>query len=124
MEKENSNYQVKVKELKLLGGIEADIDNFVPLVTNKDRFPNAAPFLPKFILINNKKILRLKKNKNVVKFKNTSDSLTSLILCEPFTSCEQFNEFENNSELIRNAELRMKEILPFSEHYPKMVYEQ
>lgn len=119
--KDNVNYQEKVKELKRLGGIEADTENLVPLVTNSERFPDAPAFLPKFILINNHKILVLKKHRNVVKFKNKSSSLTSLILCEPFTSSEQLNEFENNSNMINNAVVRMKEILPLSEFYPEMV---
>jgi hypothetical protein len=121
LEKDNVNYQEKVNELKCLGGIEADTENLVPLVTNSERFPDVPAFLPKFILINNHKILVLKKNKNIVKFKNKSSPLTSLILCEPFTSSDQLNQFEMNSTMINNAVLRMKEILPFSEYYPEMV---
>ena len=115
------NYQVKAKELERLGGIEADTEKLVPLITNSERFPDAPAFLPKFILINSHKILVLKQNRNVVKFKNQSSELTSLLLCEPFTSTEQLDEFENDSNMINNAVLRMKEILPLCEFYPEIV---
>ena len=106
--------------MKSYGGIDPDTEKLVPLVTNNERFPDAPTFLPKFMLINNHKILALKKKKNVVKFKNKSIALTSLILCEPFTSSDQLNVFENDTYMINNAVLRMKEILPFSESYPEI----
>lgn len=117
------NYQEKVKELERLGGIEADTEKLVSLVTNRERFPDAPAFLPKFILINSHKVLVLKKHRNIVKFKNRSSALTSLILCEPFTSSEQLNEFENDVNMIDNAVIRMKEILPLSEFYPEPVHD-
>ena len=109
-----------MESLKSYGGIDPDTDKLVPLVTNRERFPDAPQFLPKFILINNHKIVVLKKERNVVKFKNKSIALTSLILCEPFTSSDQLNDFENDNDVVKNCVLRLKQILPFSESYPEI----
>lgn len=99
--------------------MDPDTEKLVPQVTNRERFPDADAFLPKFILINQTKILVLKKNRNVVKFK-VLNSTTFLMLCEPHTASDQFDQFENDNYMISNAILRMKEILPFSENYPEI----
>ena len=60
LEKTNPNYAKKIEQLQLSGGVEVDLDNMVPLITNRIRFPDAPRYLPKLILIRNKKILVLK----------------------------------------------------------------
>ena len=87
----------------------------VPLITNRDRYRDADAFLPKFILINQTKILVLKKHRNVVSFNANANAI--LMLCEPHTASEPFYQFENDNHIKSNATLRMKEILPFSEKY-------
>ena len=102
-------------------GIEADTDYLVPLVTNRERFPNAPEYLPKYILLNNNRILVLKRKMKVVKFKNPTEPLTALLLCEPWRSFEDLDVFENDPELIKNAFLRRKEVLPYSvANYPEL----
>lgn len=121
MEKSNLIYNEKVQELKRTGGVESSTEQFVPLVTNQDRFPDAPRFLPKYILIQGGKILVLKKKPNVVKFKDAAGHLTPLILCEPWRLSQEMDDFENNIELCKLASLRFKKILPLSTvYYPEM----
>jgi hypothetical protein len=112
---------VKVNELIKSGGVESPTENFVPLVTNRDRYPDAPRYLPNYILINKKKILALKKKLNVVKFKDHSEPITALFLCEPWRAAEEFDNYEVEPRMIEMAMLRMKQILPFScNKYPDL----
>ena len=99
------------------GGVESSTEMFVPLVTNRDRYPDAQRYLPKFILINKKKILVLKKGLNVIKCKALSEPLTALILCEPWRAPEEFDNYEKDPEIIQMAISRFKQILPLSANY-------
>ena len=120
LERDNPNYEKKIEELSLTGGIQLDTEIFVPLITNSLKFPNAPKFLPKLILIRNNKILILKKKTNVVKFKNPKDPMTNLLLCEPWRSSDDFSQFEENPELLKEALKRRKLLMPFSvDNYPE-----
>ena len=121
LEKTNPNYAKKIEQLQLSGGVEVDLDNMVPLITNRIRFPDAPRYLPKLILIRNKKILVLKKKENVVKFKNGNVPLTDLLLCEPWRNAEDINNLEINPTVMEEAKKRRKDVMPFSaEVYPEM----
>ena len=75
------------------------------------------------MLLKNKKILTLKKNKNIVKFTNPNDKLTDLILCEPWREPTDFDTFESDAGMIKNATMRKIKMLPFVEEYPEDVAE-
>ena len=121
LEKTNPNYAKKIEQLQLSGGVEVDLDNMVPLITNRIRFPDAPRYLPKLILIRNKKILVLKEKENVVKFKNGNVPLTDLLLCEPWRNAEDINNLEINPTVMEEAKKRRKDVMPFSaEVYPEM----
>ena len=121
LEKTNPNYAKKIEQLQLSGGVEVDLDNMVPLITNRIRFPDAPRYLPKLILIRNKKILVLKEKENVVKFKNGNVPLTDLLLCEPWRNAEDINNLEINPTVMEEAKKRRKDLMPFSaEVYPEM----
>jgi hypothetical protein len=93
-------------------GIEASTDVFVPLETNRTKYPNAPLFLPKFLLIGGIKILILLKNPNIVKFNQSSLPLTSLLLCEPWRVGADFDEMEHDQILLESVISRRKKILP------------
>ena len=121
LEKTNPNYAKKIEQLQLSGGVEVDLDNMVPLITNRIRFPDAPRYLPKLILIRNKKILVLKEKENVVKFKNGNVPLTDLLLCEPWRNAEDINNLEINPTVMEEAKKQQKDLMPFSaEVYPEM----
>ena len=93
------------------------------MVTNRDKFKDAPKFLPEYILIKNKKILILKKNPNVIKFKDAAEPMTALILAEPWRDPEELDEYEINqdSEDVKKARLRIKQMLPSSVlNYPDL----
>ena len=114
MERSNQNFGKKLEELRLSGGIEVELTNLVPLVTNRERFPTAPQYLPKLILIRDQKILILKRFVNVAKFRKAEDPFSNLLLCEPWRSVEDLSKLENNMEASRKALKRRKELLPFS----------
>ena len=114
LDESNVNYKIKLAELINNHGIEASTDILVPLVTNRDKYPDAPSHLPKYILINEEKILELKESETVMKYENASELLTVFLLCEPWRAYEEFDDFENDPTMIRKALLRRKEALPFS----------
>ena len=115
MEKTNPNYIKKVQELKKTGGIISSTDILVPLVTNRDRFPNADKFLPKFILLSNDSVLELKTKPFIIKYKEACKPLTMLILFESWRTPTELDAMEGDPELVRAAFLRKREVFPFAE---------
>ena len=109
---------MKLAELIINGGVLADTEEMVKLVTNETRFPHADVYLPKFLLLENQKILVLKKKQNVLKFDNPGAEFTTLLLCEPWRIPEDFDQLEADPEVMSKAKLRMKKLLPFSS-YPE-----
>ena len=110
LEDSNKNYDEKLSELKKLGGIQASTDIIVTLITNREKYPqNKIENLPSYILIRNKKILVLKKNKNILKYNNPETDLTSLLLFEPWRKPEDIGNLEEDPEIVRSAKRRGEE---------------
>ena len=65
--------------------------------------------MPSYILIRNKKILVLKKNKNILKYNNPETDLTSLLLFEPWRKPEDIGNLEEDPEIVRSAKRRGEE---------------
>ena len=89
----NTNYDIKRGELINNGGVEASTDILVPFVTNRDKYPDAPKHLPKYILMNETKILELKDTETILKYENPTESLTILLLCEPWRAFQDFDIF-------------------------------
>jgi hypothetical protein len=94
--------------------VQASTDILVPFVTNRDRYPDAPKYLPKYILMNETKILELKESQTILKYDNTSKPLTILLLCEPWRSFEDIDIFLTDLKMIKKAFSRRKEALPYS----------
>ena len=110
-----------MNELRNNGGVEASTSKFVPLVTNRERFPQAPLFLPELILIGNKKIIQLKKNPTAVKFKNGGQPMATLVLAEPWRDPKEFDTLEMDPEVLIKATLRIKQMIPLSScYYPDL----
>ena len=114
LEKTNPNFKTKVEELKKTGGVEASTEVLVPLVCNRDRYPNADKFLPKFILLDNGSVLVLKKKPNIIKYKREFEPLTMLILFESWRKSSDFDLMEGDTNLVRAAFQRRMEVFPFA----------
>ena len=114
-------YKEKMNELRNNGGVEASTSKFVPLVTNRERYPQAPRFLPELILIGNNKIIALKKNPNAVKFKNGGQQIATLVLAEPWRDPAEFDTLEIDQEVLIKANLRIKQMIPMSScYYPDL----
>ena len=85
-------------------------------MTNRERYPDAPEHLPKYILVNETKILELKDTQTILKYENPSEPLTILLLCEPWRAFQDFEIFLNDPTMIKNASLRRKEALPQSNY--------
>lgn len=112
LEKQNPCYEEKKQELRRNGGVEASTSMFVPLVTDRDRFPQAPRFLPAYMLIGNKKIIVQKKQLNVVKFKDGGEPIATLVLVEPWREAQEFDKLIGDQEVLTKAQLRLKQMIP------------
>ena len=93
--------------------MEVETENLVLLITNRERYPLAPKYLPRYMLLENK-ILVLKRQKCVLKFKNEGQALTDLILYEPWRSPNDFDVLEADPDIIKKARSRIKEVHPHS----------
>ena len=114
LEQSNPNFKNKLEELKRNGGLEVETENLVLLITNREKYPLAPKYLPRYMLLDNTKILVLKSQKCVLKFKNEGLALTDLILYEPWRSPNDFDFLEADPDVIQKARIRKTEVHPHS----------
>ena len=112
LRKDNANYKKKIEELTAMGGTQVSTDIFTPLVTNRERFPNAPEYLPHYILINDT-ILVLKKNSSVLKYSDPEEDMTNVILFEPWKK-DDFGEIIDHEDTVKKAKERRYEVFPFA----------
>ena len=91
----------------------------VRIVTNQLRYPNELEFLPECILLNNGKIMKLRKKPAVISPTGRLDNLGMRILCEPFGSEQELKDEQRMFVDIPSIEIlshRLKEIYPTSNY--------
>ena len=100
------------RQLEGTNGIQMGEQN-IPLYTNTEKFPGRLKYLPEFILLSNKKVLKLKKTKNVILTTGELTHFSLRVLCEPFETEEELVD-EMDLPSLETLQERLKLMLPFS----------
>ena len=112
MDKRTNNLSDILKILEHNHGI-IESKRKIRIVTDSDKFPNEILYLPEYILLRNKTILKLRELPAVLQLNDDIDLFGLRVLVKPFQS---ENELTREEELtdIGNMKLQLKEVFPFS----------
>ena len=112
MESRTKNFQKTSDEIEETDGLILG-ESSIPLITNLDKYPNRLKFLPKFIMLNNHQILKLKDTPCVLSPSTELDHLALRVLAEPFENEDELEDRESypSLEVLKD---RMKLVFPHS----------
>ena len=97
-------------DLEQNDGVIFDGEN-IPVITNEEKFPNLCKYLPKLILLQNKQVLRIKKEISLMIPSGPITPFALRLLVEPFSSDL---ELQDEFPPVNLLEARFKSILPSS----------
>ena len=117
-DKRHREYQECRQQLELGGGVLGD--SGIPVVTNREKFPNELENLPVMILLNNGEILKVKKNFSVLSILGNLDHFGLRVLVEPFENEQELTSeaFLPNQNILED---RLELIFPFSDFSDEIV---